>query len=96
MNMFRKYYGPRLTIDKLNDEGCLNMLKHFLKSLSREFTQTFASLLNNPNNEDVRSHYDYLRELITSEYFHELTNLDGRSIVKRLESNYLESLGSKA
>lgn len=94
--MARKYYGPRLTIDKLSDEGCLNILKHFLKTLSREFTQTFASLLKNPHNEDIRSHYNYLRELFTSDYFNDLTNLDGRSIVKQLENNYLESLGVEA
>ena len=94
--MARQSYGPRLTIDRLSDEGCINILKQFLKTLSREFTQTFASLLNNPHNEDIRSHYDFLCELFTSDYFHDPTNLDGRSIVKQLENNYLDSLKAEA
>ena len=75
----------RLTIDRLNDDGCIALLERFLRVLSKDYTQAYINFLNFPHSPDVREHYCVLKDLITSQYFNDLTNLDGQVISEGLE-----------
>lgn len=77
----------RLTIDQLSDEGCVNVLEAFVKSLGSDYRQARAMYRANPRDKRGREHYQRLKELLLSKYFHDLTNLDGAEIVAALETD---------
>jgi len=76
----------RMTINDITDEGCIAVLEAFLKSLSNEFQSAYIAHLRDPGNKDHADRYNYFREFFESEYFANLTNLNGHEIVRRLES----------
>ena len=75
----------RLTLSALNETGCLNMLRSMLKMMSREFQSAYREYLIDPT--DIRAYEQYIqiRNEFLSDYFHTLTRLDGRWVVKKLE-----------
>ena len=75
----------RLTIDKLNTKGCLNLLEAFLREASKSFKTAYLRYLENPHNIDIAEHYMEYRNFFLSDYFSELTCLDGEEIVASLE-----------
>lgn len=80
---------PRLTIDKLNEEGCLKLLEAFLAYTAEEYTMALCNWLKNKGNKDNYKHYLNLRDFFLSDYFANLTNLDGEAIVSRLDAQVL-------
>lgn len=80
----RKY--RRLRIEDICDEGCLNILEMFLSYLSADFRAAYQMLVQNPLDKDVRQHYENIKNLFFSDYFSQLTNLDGNVIVEQLEN----------
>ena len=82
----------RLTIDRLNEDGCINMLSYFLKNMSEEFQASYFSYLRDKKNKDALKHYTRMREFYLSDYFTQLTNLDGRMVLQQLEKSYEDSL----
>ena len=84
----QKQIQGRLTIDRLCDEGCINLLKKFLKQLSREYVDAYTTCLRTHGNKDALEHYTVLRDLFTSQYFSDITNLDVKMIVVELERTY--------
>ena len=75
----------RLTIDKLNTKGCLNLLEAFLREASTSFQTAYLRYLENPSNKDIADHYKEYKKFFLSDYFSELTCLDGKEIVDSLE-----------
>ena len=75
----------RLTIDRISNEGCINILSAFLKYLSIDYKQAYMAYCNEPGNNDRREHYKDLRDFITSDYFCQLTNLIGEDVADTLE-----------
>lgn len=84
LKQFVKDY-QRLTIDKLSDEGCMNLLEAFCKCLGEDLKNAYLQLLANPKSKDHIAHYRNLSQLCRSRYFSELTNLDGDMIVNSIE-----------
>lgn len=76
----------RLTIDQLSDRGCLNVLCAMLKILSNDFTSAYTEFLKDPSDIIQKRQYFKCRHFFVSDYFRNLTNLDGRKIVEQLES----------
>ena len=83
----------RLTIDRLCDEGCVNVLKAFVKQLSIEYTAAYTMLLRVPNDRKTKELLEHTRALIVSPYFEALTNLEGLPIVEQLEAHCIEMYG---
>ena len=75
----------RLTIDRLSDTGCINIVCAMLENMSLDFRHAFQSFLKDPLNENVHWQYERIRKEFTSDYFKGLTHLDGEAIVKKLE-----------
>lgn len=73
------------SMDELNTDGCLHFLEAFLKRLSEEFTVSFVNHVRFPEDEQLNSYYLDIRKLIQSQYFRDLTNLDGTEVVESLE-----------
>lgn len=78
-------YG-RLTADRLNDAGCLNMLCAMVKLLARDFRRLHKALMDNPDDPRAYHRYRKCRDVFLSDYFHDLTNLNGAEIVAQLEA----------
>lgn len=76
----------RLTVERLNDSGCINLLGFMLKRMSREFKHSYRGYLLDPSDIKAYMQYRQVRNEFLSEYFHDLTNLDGKRIVRRLEA----------
>lgn len=83
----------RLTIDRLCDEGCVNVLKAFVRQLSREYTTTYTMMLRTPNDKKTKELLERTKSLILSPYFEALTNLEGLPIVEQLEAHCIEMYG---
>ena len=76
----------RLTIDKLNDAGCMNMLCAMVKLLARDFRYLHKALMDNPSDTRAYRRYRDCRNVFLSGYFSDLTNLNGMKIVSQLEA----------
>ena len=83
----------RLTIDRLCDEGCVNVLKAFVRQLSREYTTAYTMMLRTPNDKKTKELLERTKSLILSPYFEALTNLEGLPIVEQLEAHCIEMYG---
>ena len=75
----------RLTIDKLNNDGCLNLLATFLEELAKEFCSAYIHHIKEPNDKDRAEHYKNIKKFINSKYFERLTGLTSKDIVENLE-----------
>ena len=83
----------RLTIDRLCDEGCINVLKAFVRQLSSEYTTAYTMMLRTPNDKKTKELLERTKSLILSPYFEALTNLEGLPIVEQLETHCIEMYG---
>lgn len=83
----------RLTIDRLCDEGCVNVLKAFVKLLSTEYKDAYSMMLRMPSDKKTKELLEETRSLIVSPYFEALTNLEGLPIVEQLEAHCIEMYG---
>lgn len=83
----------RLTIDRLCDEGCINVLKAFVRQLSMEYTAAYTMMLRTPNDKKTKELLERTKSLILSPYFEALTNLEGLPIVEQLEAHCIEMYG---
>ena len=80
----------RLTIDELNMNGCINLLEAFVSDVSQSFIIACRKCIENPQDEKYRENYNNYKDLILSEYFGQLTGLDGRVIVDSLEERCIQ------
>lgn len=74
----------RITMETLSDEGCINLLRYLVETVCLDYTRAFGMYLENKTLENIK-HRNELREYITSQYFCNLTNLDGERVVEMIE-----------
>ena len=74
-----------ITADKLNERGCINLLCAMVKQMSKDFRYTYSLYLKDPKNYRAFMQYNSIRNEFLSDYFMDLTNLNGKKIVSRLE-----------
>lgn len=79
----------RIKAENLSDEGCLNLLEAIVGSAADEWRECRLQVVLNPNDKFAREHLKNTERFFLSDYFHELTNLDGRSVLKQLESDWI-------
>ena len=79
----------RLTIDKLDDEGCLKILEAFVSYAARDYRAAFHSYLDNKRDKNNYYYYIQAREFFLSDYFHDLTGLFGEDILEMLDAGVL-------
>lgn len=75
----------RLTIDDISDEGCMNLFEALLQEIGTEYRLCAIQYKEHPEVEGSKEHYEKCREYILSDFFHDLTGLDGDSIVKSFD-----------
>ena len=79
----------RLTIDKLSDEGCMNVFEALLTDIREEFISKYTDYLFHRNDkkncEAYFLSYKRIKKYILSDDFAALTGLDGANIVTTLE-----------
>ena len=78
----------RLTIEKINDDGCLNLLEMFLSQLSEDYRFALDDYMRNQKNKKSKKGFVWLRNFIRSKYFASLTGLDGSEVVNMLDGEY--------
>lgn len=86
----KDYYteADRLTIDKINDEGCLNLLEMFLSQLAEDYHFILEDFVHHPSDKNVRNNFKKMRRFILSNYFAALTGIEGRDIIGTLDGKY--------
>lgn len=82
----------RLTIDKLNNDGCINLLETFLIQLSEDYRCILREFIHNQSDRKLRTTFKKARKFILSDYFALLTGLDGSEILGTLDGNYRSTL----
>lgn len=82
----------RLTIDRLSDEGCLNLLEMFLSLLSEDYRYMLKLYICNQSDPKTRKSFKKIRGLILSDYFALLTGIDGRDVIGTLDGKYRSAL----
>lgn len=80
----------RLTIDRLNDEGVINVFSEMLSQAATDFKEAFIAHRCDPSDEVAESQYIEARRFFLSEYVHALTRVDGRKIIAKLERIAIE------
>jgi hypothetical protein len=78
----------RLTINDLNDEGCINVLCEFVRVVGEEYEQCLDTARKYPSDMTSREHQRYLERFIRSNYFCKLTGLDGDEVIKLMKERY--------
>ena len=78
----------RLTIDRLNDYGCVNILVALIKSMGREYMHAKREYDKDHDDFTARSQFECIRNEFLSEYFTKLTGIVGADIVNQLDSGY--------
>ena len=77
----------RLTADRLNINGCFNILCELLGCMAEEFRFAYRNYLNDQSDIEAYIQYEQIKDEFKSDYFHKLTSLNGNMIVRRLESH---------
>lgn len=78
----------RLTIDKLCNEGCVNILEFFLGEVNQEYVFAANNLRDDPYEEHYIKRYCEIKDFIESNYFSKLTGLNGKEVFAELEVKY--------
>ena len=79
--------APRLTSpDQLNTEGCISLVEAIVHDATEEYICARRNYKKNPYDKKSILHYNQMRRWFLSEYFHRLTNLDGKAILERLDA----------
>lgn len=78
----------RLTADRLNTDGCINLISFLVEEVCRDYADAYAMHLKNPHSQGCRKRRDTLRSYIMSDYFCNLTSLDGANVVELIEANH--------
>lgn len=78
----------RLTIDMVNDDGCLNLLEMFLTQLSEDYRFALDDFMRNQKSKKSKKGLMWLRQFIRSKYFASLTGLDGGEVISTLDGKY--------
>ena len=79
----------RLTIDKLNDDGCFKLLESFLAYMADDYCSALINYLRNKSDKENYNHYLRTRNFFLSDYFTNLTDLCGEDIVSRLDAKII-------
>lgn len=79
----------RLTIDKLNMDGCFRLLEAFLSYASQEYRLALKTYMKDRNDIRARKYYENTRAFFLSDYFANLTGLCGEDVVSRLDAYVL-------
>lgn len=79
----------RLTIDKLNNDGCFKLLEAFLAYVAEDYRAALRTWMKDRNDKESYEHYLRTREFFLSDYFANLTDLCGEDIVSRLDAEVM-------
>lgn len=80
---------PRLTIDRLNYDGCYQLLEAFLRYVADDYIASLQTYLKDKNDKKSYEHYINSREFFLSSYFSDLTGLYGEDVISRLDASIL-------
>ena len=82
----KKDLKKRLTIDKLNNDGVVNLLEAILSSLYDDFVSAYNAYHENPAEKKNYLSFLHIKEIICSKYIADLTGISGFEIVEQLEA----------
>ena len=76
---------PRITIDKLNEDGIVRLLKSFIRYVCDEYKSARHVFMANPRNKKNAEAFYNVKDFIMSSYFENLTTLNGKTVIELLE-----------
>ena len=77
---------PRLqSASRLNTEGCMRLVEEICKLATQDYIAAKQSLKMTPDDKIAKHNYRVKRAFFESEYFENLTDLDGNSILDSLD-----------
>lgn len=79
--------APRIqSADQLDLEGCIRLVEAIVKDAAEEYKCARREYKKNPFDQDAKKHYERARRFFLSEYFFNLTNLDGKAVLNKLDA----------
>ena len=78
----------RLTVDRISNDGLLNLLCEFITATSNEYLFALDEYMRNKNIKECRKLYEDVKAYILSDQFSNLTHLDGSYVVEQLNIMY--------
>ena len=76
----------RLKPEELNDDWCVMLLAALLRAAASEYQDAKTVLASQPNNKDAIVHVEKCRRFYLSEYFANLTGVNGQEILDYLDA----------
>ena len=76
----------RLRKEDLDDNGMLNLLEAFVGFIRADYIRIYNQVRDTPKNKKAIQNYNYIRGLVLSDYFGQLTGLDGKEVLNELEN----------
>ncbi len=78
---------PRIaSADDLNLDGCIALVEAIIKDAAQEYICARREYKKNPFDKDAKKHYEQSRRFFLSEYFFNLTDLDGKAVLEKLDA----------
>ena len=77
----------------LNNEGCINVIAAVVAETAREWRECRQMIALNADPERDKKHMKHIEAFIRSEYFYDLTNLNGEDILRKLEAEFIDNRG---
>lgn len=82
----------RITLAELNDDGCLNLLEAYVKSLAEDYRSALRLFLADKKDKKTYDSLMNIRNIFLSKYFSDMTGLNGEAILYQLDKPYLDKL----
>ena len=76
--------ADRLKIEQVCDRGIFNVACALVKMQANEFLHAYRGHLEDPSDEIIADQYNSICNELSSDYFHELTGLNGNKIMESL------------
>ena len=78
---------PRIaSADDLDFEGCIAVVEAIVKDAAEAYVCAKRDYKKNPFDREAKKHYEQSRRFFLSEYFWNLTNLDGKAVLEKLDA----------
>lgn len=76
--------ADRLKIEQVCDKGIMNVACALVSMQAYEFLHAYRGYLKDPSDEIIADQYNSICKELSSDYFHELTGLNGNKIMESL------------
>lgn len=75
----------------LNNEGCIHLIAAIVADTAREWRECREMIARNADSKRDKEHMKRIEAFIRSEYFNNMTNLNGEDVLRKLEADFIDN-----